>query len=80
MYWKKSLNTQDTEATTIKITIERNKLKKSVYVGDTTGDLKGANYAGIPFIYAEYGFGQLDDMKYSINSILDINKIIGDIL
>lgn len=64
----------------IKIIIERNKLNESVYVGDTNGDLEGANYAGIPFIYAEYGFGQLDNMKYSINNILDINRIIGSIL
>lgn len=64
----------------IKIIIERNKLKKSVYVGDTTGDLEGANYAGIPFIYAEYGVGKLDDMKYSINNISDINGIIGNII
>ncbi|OOM80159.1 HAD family hydrolase [Clostridium sp. BL-8] len=64
----------------IKIIIERNKLNESVYVGDTNGDLEGANYAGIPFIYAEYGFGQLDNMKYSINNIFDINRIVGSIL
>jgi phosphoglycolate phosphatase len=64
----------------IKIIIERNKLKESVYVGDTNGDLEGANYAGISFIYAEYGFGQLDDVKYSIKNIFDINRIIGNIL
>ena len=64
----------------IKIIIERNKLKESVYVGDTNGDLEGANYAGIPFIYAEYGFGRLDEVKHSIKSISDINGIIGNIL
>lgn len=64
----------------IKIIMERNKLKKSVYVGDTMGDLEGAKYAGIPFIYAEYGFGQLDDMNYSINNISDISRIVGSIL
>ncbi|EKQ56049.1 MULTISPECIES: HAD family hydrolase [unclassified Clostridium] len=64
----------------IKIIIERNKLKESVYVGDTIGDLEGANYAGIPFIYAEYGFGKLDNVKYSISSISDITRIIGNIL
>ncbi|WP_297427789.1 HAD family hydrolase [Clostridium sp.] len=64
----------------IKIIIERNKLNESVYVGDTSGDLEGANYAGIPFIYAEYGFGKLDNVKYSINNISDITRIIGNIL
>lgn len=64
----------------IKIIIERNKLDKSVYVGDTNGDLEGANYANIPFIYAEYGFGKVDNVKYSINRISDISRIIGNIL
>lgn len=64
----------------IKIIIKRNRLNKSVYVGDTTGDLEGANLAGIPFIYAEYGFGQLYDVKYSISNISDINRIVGNIL
>ncbi len=43
-------------------------------------DLEGANYAGIPFIYAEYGFGQIDEVKYSISNIWDINRIVGNIL
>ena len=64
----------------IKAIIERNKIVKSVYVGDTSGDLEGANYAGIPFIYAKYGFGKLDNVKYSINNISDINGIIDSIL
>ncbi|MBU3129936.1 HAD family hydrolase [Clostridium tagluense] len=64
----------------IKIIIERNEINNSVYVGDTNGDLEGAEYAGIPFIYAAYGFGQLDNVKYSINNISDINKIISSIL
>lgn len=64
----------------IKIIIERNEINNSVYVGDTNGDLEGAEYAGIPFIYAAYGFGQLDNVKYSINNISDINKIISNIL
>ena len=72
--------TGESKGENIKIIIERNKLKKSVYVGDTIGDLEGANYAGIPFIYAKYGFGQLDDVKYSINDISDIDSVVDNIL
>jgi len=64
----------------IKAIIERNKIARSVYVGDTSGDLEGANYVGIPFIYAKYGFGKLDNVKYSINNISDINKIVDSVL
>jgi len=64
----------------IKIIIQRNELKKAVYVGDTIGDLEAANYADTPFIYASYGFGQLNDVKYSINNISDINRIVCNII
>ncbi|GGH02871.1 HAD family hydrolase [Mucilaginibacter phyllosphaerae] len=34
-----------------------NNLKKPVYVGDTMGDYDAATQAGVPFIFAAYGFG-----------------------
>lgn len=45
----------------IKLIIERNNLSKPVYVGDTEGDLKASRYAGIPFVYAKYGFGNVSE-------------------
>lgn len=38
--------------------MERNGVEKAVYVGDTADDEKAARYAGIPFIWANYGFGR----------------------
>ena len=35
-------------------------LKAPVYVGDTTGDRDSAAKAGVPFIFATYGFGVAD--------------------
>lgn len=49
-----------------KILIERNGLKNPVYVGDTTGDAQSAKDAGIDFIYAGYGFGNVDDKDYIV--------------
>lgn len=72
--------TGKTKGENIKDIIERNHIVKTVYVGDTIGDFEGANHAGIPFIYAKYGFGKLDDMKYVINHITELNEIIDDIL
>ena len=34
-------------------------LRAPVYVGDTPGDLAASQVAGVPFIFATYGFGQL---------------------
>ena len=42
----------------IKLLMERNNIKSAVYIGDTEGDERAACFAGIPFIYAKYGFGK----------------------
>lgn len=42
----------------IKLLMERNNIKSAVYIGDTDGDERAARFAGIPFIYAKYGFGK----------------------
>jgi phosphoglycolate phosphatase len=36
-------------------------LKAPVYIGDTTGDRDSAQKAGVPFIYAAYGFGEVKE-------------------
>lgn len=48
----------------IRLIAERNGLKKPVYVGDTQGDYEACQKAGLPFIWAAYGFGHPVDDKY----------------
>jgi phosphoglycolate phosphatase len=55
-----------------KIIIERNKLKSSIYVGDTNGDSESAKVAEIPFVYARYGFGNVEEYDYVIDSFEEI--------
>ncbi len=43
----------------IKLVMERGNIDKAFYVGDTAGDLEASEYAGVPFIWAEYGFGEV---------------------
>lgn len=60
----------------IKILMERNSIQSAVYVGDTEGDEKASRYAGIPFIYAAYGFGKTISPDAVIRSIMDLPKCI----
>ena len=45
----------------ISLLVERNNLKNPVYVGDTQGDFDACKLAGVPFIWAEYGFGKVNE-------------------
>lgn len=60
----------------IQLIITRNNLLNPVYVGDTEGDLKAARYAGIPFVYAEYGFGQVNEYDFVIKEFDELLNIL----
>ena len=51
----------------IKLIIDRNNLLNPAYVGDTAGDLEAAKFAGVPFVYAKYGFGKVNDFDFVID-------------
>lgn len=48
----------------IRQVVQRLGLKKPVYVGDTQMDREAAEKAGIPFIHAAYGFGQVEGVPF----------------
>lgn len=52
------------KADNIRLVMERNQLRSPVYVGDTLFDAKAAKEAGIPFIFASYGFGDVSEEDY----------------
>jgi phosphoglycolate phosphatase len=56
--------------------IRRNGIGKPVYVGDTQGDCDACKEAGIPFIWASYGFGKADSYYASIKSFSEIEYIV----
>lgn len=58
-----------------KLIIKRNNLKNPVYVGDTITDAESAKVAKIPFVYARYGFGQVEKYDYVIDSFEEILKL-----
>ena len=65
-------NTLLSKGENIKLVIERNNLKSPIYVGDTSGDMEGAKIAGIPFVYAAYGFGDVESFDYKIDDISEL--------
>ena len=69
-----SLNINKAEA--IKLIINNNNIDTAIYVGDTKLDYDSATEANIPFIYCTYGFGAIDNCKYSINNIKELDKEI----
>lgn len=53
-------NTGLTKAENIALVVRRHGLKAPVYVGDTALDHKSAAQAGVPFVFAAYGFGTVE--------------------
>lgn len=62
----------------IRLIVERNNLKKPVYVGDTQGDYEACQKAGVPFIWASYGFGKPADDNYfaQIKDFSELKKLV----
>jgi phosphoglycolate phosphatase len=59
-----------------KLLIERNSLKAPIYVGDTDGDRISAEVAGIPFVFAAYGFGSTDKYDFVINTPTELINLL----
>lgn len=64
------------KADNIKLIVQRNNLKRPVYVGDTQGDCNSAAKAGVTFVYARYGFGNVESYDYSIEEVKDIISLV----
>ena len=60
----------------IKLIMNRNGIDNAVYVGDTAGDESAARYAGIPFVWAAYGFGKAKAPDGVIQTIGDLANLL----
>ncbi len=60
------------KAENIRIICERNEIKKPIYVGDTQMDADACIQAGVPIVYAAYGFGKVEDPDYVIYKPMDL--------
>lgn len=59
-----------------KLVMKRNGVTKAVYVGDTAGDEESARVAGIPFIFARYGFGEAKAPDRVLDTIAQLPEIM----
>jgi len=50
----------------IKDVVQDHGLQSPVYVGDTMGDYESAVTAGVPFIFASYGFGKVEEGQIAV--------------
>lgn len=64
--------TETPKSQTILKLMEQHHIDSAVYVGDTKGDYDSCQEANIPFIFAEYGFGNVPEATERIHSITEL--------
>ncbi len=69
-------NTGKPKSENIKMIIQRNDLQSPVYIGDTTWDFEAATSAGVPFIYAAYGFGNVSGANRRLEHFTDLPALL----
>lgn len=65
--------TQAVKSINIRRLIEQYDLKGAVYAGDTQGDCNETHKAGIPFVFARYGFGTCEDYELAFDSFQELS-------
>lgn len=64
----------------IRLVLERQGIERAIYVGDTQGDLDAADLAGLPFVYAAYGFGRVDRDTPAIRGLDELPALAAKLL
>ena len=64
------------KAENIRLVMERNGFLEAIYIGDTVGDYRSATDAGIPFIHAAYGFGEVPEADRKIGCFRDLLTLL----
>ena len=72
-------NTFKSKGENIRLVMERNGFDHAVYVGDTLKDMDASREVGIPFIYAKYGFGEINYPEHEIDSLDELPKVVSEL-
>ena len=68
-------DTGTSKGKTIRALMEKNRITDCAYIGDTQGDYEATLEAGVPFIWAAYGFGTPDGYDHKIDSFADLPNL-----
>ncbi len=67
------------KAANIRLVMERNGFDKAVYVGDIQKDADASREAGVPCIWAKYGFGEIAEPAGIIETFGDLPEVLSEI-
>lgn len=62
------------KAENIRLVMERNGLEQGLYIGDIDGDRLASEKAGLPFVFAAYGFGEVD-APWSVQQLSELPEV-----
>lgn len=62
------------KADNIRYVVDKYQLTGACYVGDIQGDYDASMEAGVEFVFAAYGYGDVPEAKYIINQFSDLCK------
>ena len=62
-----------------RLVCRRNGLERAYFIGDTGSDAAAAAEAGLPFIFAAYGFGAVPEAKWHIDSVDGLPALLATI-
>ena len=65
-------DTQAPKGVTIQKLMEDYHISSACYIGDTQGDMEATYQAGLPFVWASYGFGQPEKYDWKIEKPEDL--------
>lgn len=54
--------------------VNKHQLKRPMYIGDTEGDQRSAEKAGVDFIHAAWGYGKIDKKYLSFDSFIEFTN------
>ncbi len=66
--------TKLSKAENIRLVMERNGESTAVYIGDIQKDADSAAKAGVPFVWAKYGFGDVENPDAAIDGMQELSE------
>ena len=69
-------DTGKSKGETIRILMERHGIDRAVYIGDTQGDLEASRYAGVPFVFCRFGFGEPEEWDAAVDSFPELMDVL----